>query len=729
MDRGQMNKRISLTLIVAILSIALSAPLLVGTVNAIYIFSDDFESGNLNQWSVTYGTLSTSTQISVSGSHSVESRMVGPGITPGQNMNLYYKTLDSVPNPLYVREYVYINSTSSPSTNGDYYQVGGFSSSQGGNFGAGEICVFNVANTLYWGVYYRSANSSLGFDFSISTSNSTLNATPVSIGWNCVELKQSIGTLGIYGKEQLFVNGISILDVSVDNYQRTPANVVIGGYESVTNSNDRWNYYIDDVAVSSSYIGPISYNLAIISPYGTKIGEGMFAPGVSAYAAVTPLTVDGTPGVRYVFTGWSGDASGVTSPSDAIIMHSDKIATANWKTQYYLNVTSVNGTVGGSGWYDSGTNATATLNSLTVAGAIGTQYIFTNWSGSASGTNSTSNNITMNGPKTATANWQTQYNITLAQSGIDSDFSGNVVTVNGTSYDRTGFSTWANSSDVYTFSYGSQLVVAANSKQLILTGVSGNSSALSVIASQPTTITGLYKTQYYFTSTSSYSSLSPSNGWYDSGSSINAFVASPVSGITGTQYVCTGWSGTGSVTASGTASAMSFAINAPSSITWNWKTQYLISFVVSPSGDGTTSPSGTNSWQDSGSISISGTPSYDYKFSSWSADTASITFGNSNTGSTTATISGPGNITANFVTLPAATPTPTPVPTPRPSTSPSPSPTVSPSPSPTAAPSPSPTRSTSGSNINAAYLYGSIIAIVVVAILVTLIFLMRRKTK
>ncbi len=144
-------------------------------------------------------------------------------------------------------------------------------------------------------------------------------------------------------------------------------------------------------------------------------------------------------GTQYVFTGWSGDASGTYFAFKPIIMNGPKIATANWKTQYYLNVSSVNGTVGGYGCYDSGTNATATLNSLTVAGATGTQYVFTNWSGNASGNTSPSNNITMNGPKTAIANWQTQYNLTLAQSGVGSDFSGNVITVNGTSYNRAGF--------------------------------------------------------------------------------------------------------------------------------------------------------------------------------------------------------------------------------------------------------------------------------------------------
>jgi hypothetical protein len=301
--------------------------------------------------------------------------------------------------------------------------------------------------------------------------------------------------------------------------------------------------------------------------------------------------------------------------------------------------------------------------------------------------------------------------------------------VNGTSYDRTGFTTWANASDVYTFSYvASPLVVTPNGEQYLLTGVSGNSTASSLTASEATTITGAYKTQYYLTTTSLYDSPLPTNGWYDSGSSISAFVASPVSGDSGTQYVCTGWSGTGSVTNSGSTSAVTFTISAPSNITWNWKTQYLVSFVVSPSGDGTTSPSGTNIWQDAGSISISGTPSYNFKFSSWSADSGSITFGNSHAGSTTATVNGPGNITANFAELPAATPTPTPVPTvPTPTPTPSPNPTASPTPQPTnSSPTPTPIQSTNSLSIGI-YIGGLVVAIVIVGVIVAIFVFRKRK--
>ncbi len=498
----------------------------------------------------------------------------------------------------------------------------------------------------------------------------------------------------------------------------------------------RWLAAVDGVSYNPEvwsigiYQSPIAqYQLTTSTNYGTVLpaNETQDIGSTVTISATPPVA---SPGQRYVFVGWTGTGAGSYSGlnNPALVTMNDNISEiASWKIQYYLNVSSVNGTTIGSDWYDSGTNATAALDSLTVAGTIGTRYVFTNWSGDASGTASPSNPIIMSGPKTAIANWQTQYNLTLAQSGVESDFSGNLITVNGTSYNRGGFSTWSNSSDVYTFSYSSQLVVAVNSKQLILTGVSGNSSTLSINVSQPTTITGAYKSQYYLTSTSTYSSLSPANGWYDSGSSINAFVASPVFGGSGTQYVCTGWSGTGSVSASGATSAMTFTISAPSTVVWNWKTQYLVSFAVSPSGIGTTSPSGTNSWQDAGSISISGTPSYNYKFSSWSADTGSITFGNSNAGSTTATISGPGNITANFAELPAATPTPTPVRTPTPTASPSPSPTPTASPSPTTGPSPS--QPPPVDNNTAAYLYGTVAALVTAgAIVGVIVFLKRRKS-
>ena len=89
----------------------------------------------------------------------------------------------------------------------------------------------------------------------------------------------------------------------------------------------------------------------------------------------------------------------------------------------------------------------------------------------------------------------------------------------------------------------------------------------------------VFTTAPALTVVSTYGSPSPSGTTtYDSGTSVTASVTSPVAGPAGTQYVCTGWTGTGSV-ASGTGTSVTFMITQDSSISWNWKTQYQVTFA------------------------------------------------------------------------------------------------------------------------------------------------------
>jgi hypothetical protein len=71
---------------------------------------------------------------------------------------------------------------------------------------------------------------------------------------------------------------------------------------------------------------------------------------------------------------------------------------------------------------------------------------------------------------------------------------------------------------------------------------------------------------------SAHDSPVPSNGlhYYNDGSSVTCSVTSPV---TEGNYVwtCTGWSGTGSVPATGTDKTVTFIITSDSTITWNWQ--------------------------------------------------------------------------------------------------------------------------------------------------------------
>ena len=88
------------------------------------------------------------------------------------------------------------------------------------------------------------------------------------------------------------------------------------------------------------------------------------------------------------------------------------------------------------------------------------------------------------------------------------------------------------------------------------------------------TITAYFTTQYYLRVISTYDTPTGEN-WYNAGTYATASVTSPVSGGSGIRYVCAGYTGTGSAP-SGTGSSVSFYINAPSSVTFSWKTQYLL---------------------------------------------------------------------------------------------------------------------------------------------------------
>jgi len=83
-----------------------------------------------------------------------------------------------------------------------------------------------------------------------------------------------------------------------------------------------------------------------------------------------------------------------------------------------------------------------------------------------------------------------------------------------------------------------------------------------------------------------------------------------------------------------------------------YKTQYLVSFAVSPSGSGTTTPSAT-AWYDARATidPISATANPGYTFSSWSTSTTSIVIASPSSESTTATIDGAGTITATFTQI------------------------------------------------------------------------------
>jgi hypothetical protein len=320
-------------------------------------------------------------------------------------------------------------------------------------------------------------------------------------------------------------------------------------------------------------------------------GEGFYIANTNV-TLTAPTYVNVSTTTRYRFDYWDVDGtsrgSGVNPTT--VFMNANHTATAHYVTQYAAtfsqtglsaDATGTIVTVNGNPetytqlpftlWADCGSSVTYSYGSIVSSSVSGKQF-------KLSGITGPSSPITVTGSSTITGSYVVQYRLVFAQTGLDSSASGTVVTANGNPkvYADFPYTLWVDSGTSVTYSYSSTVSSSVSGKRFRLDTVTGSASPITVTG--PNNLTGNYKTQYYFTITSPYDSPSPSSGWFDSGSGITEFVTSPVSGGSGVQYVCTGWTGTGSVPASGTASSVAFTITAASSITWSWKTQYQVTF-------------------------------------------------------------------------------------------------------------------------------------------------------
>ncbi len=106
---------------------------------------------------------------------------------------------------------------------------------------------------------------------------------------------------------------------------------------------------------------------------------GLTAGGV--YTAGTTATLTAVPNAGYVFTGWTGAASGLQNPL-SLVINSNQTIGATFAPQFSLALSPAsNGAITGlaaGGVYTAGT--TATLTAVPNAG-----YVFTGWTGAASG--------------------------------------------------------------------------------------------------------------------------------------------------------------------------------------------------------------------------------------------------------------------------------------------------------------------------------------------------------
>jgi len=283
-------------------------------------------------------------------------------------------------------------------------------------------------------------------------------------------------------------------------------------------------------------------------PYTSIPDPLLWVPG-SSHTISVPQVVNQSSDTRYVFSSWDDGDNAITR------VISKGSYTANYDKEYLLSVTSDYGETQGAGWYKAGN--TASFSVTDYIELSDTKHIFTGWSGDYSG-DSPSSSLSMNGPKTVTAQWRHEYLLTLNSvygtlTGADWYEEGTTASFSVTDYIETAdtkhyFTDWSGD---YT----------------------GTAPSASLEMDEPKTLTSNWRHEYLLTIDSEYGEPTGA-GWYQEGETASLSVESVHGGIV--RQIFDGWSGD----LDDTDADSSIVMNSPKNVTANWHTDSMYLYII-----------------------------------------------------------------------------------------------------------------------------------------------------
>lgn len=274
-----------------------------------------------------------------------------------------------------------------------------------GSFNAGtSVTVTARANTGYtfvdWTENGSRISTSTNIQFTLNGNrNLVANFRVIPASQFAVQLSSNPAAGGTTDGEGAYASGSSVTVSSLANTGYTFVNWTDQSNTTVLSTSPNYTFAL---SANRSLIANFllnTYTLTVNAVNGTVAKT----PDLARYNHGSSVVLTATPATGYVFSSWSGDATGTTNPL-TVSMNGNKNITANFTAipanTYTLTVNAVNGSVAkvaDQAIYSSG--STVVLTATAAAG-----YSFSSWSGDATGSVNPLT-VTMNANKNITANF------------------------------------------------------------------------------------------------------------------------------------------------------------------------------------------------------------------------------------------------------------------------------------------------------------------------------------
>jgi len=414
--------------------------------------------------------------------------------------------------------------------------------------------------------------------------------------------------------------------------QGTPHTIAVASPQNGgTGMRSAWANWSDGGAISHTVTTgstPTTYTANFTTQYLLTLSAAPAAGGTAAanptssdgyYASGTAVQVTAAANPGYQFANFSGDLTGAANPQ-SVVMSAPRSVTANFNVQTTVatNQTGLAITVDGQAFTAPQTFSWAPGSGHTVAvaspqnGTAGTRYAWVNWSDGGAISHSV---IAASSPATYTANFTTQYSLTLAASPSGGGaLAASPASPDGFYNSGASVQLTATANSGYQFgSFSGDLSGASNPQSVVLSAprsVTGNFTALTgvVVSTNPPGL-GFTVDGVSFTGTQNFS-------WV-AGSMHTLVVNSPQNGIVGTRYAWANWSDGGAISHTITATS------APATYTANFTAQYLLTLAASPSGGGSlaANPASADGYYSQGtSVQVTATATSGFAFTGFSGD-------------------------------------------------------------------------------------------------------------